>query len=129
MRIKLINSLSLPHPANEKRTVLHRGGEVLETGDQISAEIARRAVEMNAAQEVDANGDPVDDSGTDEDVELPARPNNGATKDTWRNYLAELNSATEGVLGPLVVPDNATRDDMIAIGDNRVAEWNALDEG
>lgn len=133
MRVKLINSLSLPHPHSKKRTVLHRGGEVLETGEVFPEEIARRAIEMGAAQEVDENDEPVQDSGTSNreasaDVDLPARPSNGAAKDVWRGYLAELDRVTRETLDPLVVPDNATRDEMIAIGDTRVAEWNALAE-
>lgn len=59
-----------------------------------------------------------------EEIELPQRPSNGASKDAWRTYLGELNAVTRDELGELEVPADANRDRMIEIGDARVAAWN-----
>jgi hypothetical protein len=118
MRVKLVNALPLRHPDNKNRVITHRAGEVLEVPD----EIAERALELGSAVRVDENDEAeVPEEG--EDVELPVRPSNGAPKDVWRTYLTDLGNVTRE-LGPLEVPEGATRDHMIALGDQRVADWN-----
>lgn len=68
-------------------------------------------------------GNEGDGSAESTAVDLPDRPSNGASKDTWRAYLDKLSAATADELGPLEVPADATRDQMIQIGDERVAEY------
>lgn len=116
MKIKLINAMTLPHPNNPKRSILHKAGETVDVSD----EIGQRAIDLKAAKKADE-----DEEGEPEaEVELPERPSNGATKEAWSAYLQALEVATLAELGPLNVPADAKRDDMIAIGDARVAEWN-----
>lgn len=159
----LINTLSLPHPQNKKRTVLHRGGTVVD----LDSEVAERGLKLGAVRELTdeereqyaddtdettearvpalpgdgivppgptpgpAGTSPVsdpDDATARGEVTLPERPSNGASTETWRAYLTELSAATEEELGsPIEVPANAKRDDMIVIGDARLAEWNEED--
>ena len=152
----LINTLSLPHPRNKKRTVLHRGGSVVD----LPNEVAERGLELGAvrkltdeereqyAEETSTNEADTtevleksdgltasgggenkgDDATTRDEVTLPERPSNGASTETWRAYLTELSAATEEELGsPIEIPANAKRDDMIVIGDARLAEWNEED--
>lgn len=72
----------------------------------------------------DGDGEPGHGSSRD-DTELPTRPSNGASKDAWRSYLEQLKAVTDPEMDePLEIPADATRDQMIAIGDQRVAEWN-----
>lgn len=151
MRVKLINAMSLPHPHNKKRTILHHAGDVLD----MDSAIASRAIDMGAAQRLDEDEDedsnepeasdepeearvvqtPVEasaatgngdlPSGSDADAgDLPPRPSNNASAATWSNYLKALGDVTSAELGPLEVPSGTKRDEMIAIGDARVAEWN-----
>jgi hypothetical protein len=129
MRVKLINALSLPHPNNKNRSIVHRGGTVLDLDD----EIAQRALDLGAAElpereDQGSSGDPVEDNGDGDPVALPPRPSNGATRDAWRAYLVELGRVTTPPLEPLAVPDDITRDRMIQLGDARVREWDELDE-
>jgi hypothetical protein len=129
MRVKLINALSLPHPNNKNRSIVHRGGTVLDLDD----EIAQRALDLGAAERLNEQDETpdtgtVEDNGDGDPVALPPRPSNGATRDTWRAYLTELGRVTTPPLEPLAVPDDITRDRMIQLGDTRVREWDELDE-
>lgn len=135
MKVKLVNALSLPHPRNKKRTVLHHAGEVLD----LDTELAERAVEYGAAERVDGDDEPdvetadappvpqsgaEDDGGTIDEVELPERPSNNATTEAWRAYVTQLVEVTKEELGETDVPASATRAELIQLGDTRVAEWN-----
>lgn len=102
----------------KKTQHVRRPGTVIDLPD----EDAERLLELGAI-EPDTDEEPDADVEEPEAVELPERPSNGATKEAWRTYLAALNTATKGELGDLQVPDDATRDQLIAIGDARVAEW------
>jgi hypothetical protein len=98
---------------------VRRPGTVIELSD----EDAKRLVEIGAVKL--PSGDPsAPDPEPSEPVELPARPSNGAAKAEWAAYLVKLDEVTRDELGPLDVPADATRDQMIQIGDTRVAEWN-----
>jgi hypothetical protein len=144
MRIKLTNALSLPHPQNKKRVVLRHAGEVVEVDDKVG----QRALEMGAAEEVEQDGDSgdlatelekvaadqgvtgsVDEKGSGDSGDvLPARPANGAPTAKWQAYLEELQARTDD-LGPIEVPEGARRDDLIRLGDERVAEWDEHSRG
>lgn len=117
MRVIAVTALSLP-TSKPTRSRLVRAGTELE----LEGETLERLRDLGAVKPADE----ADDEDTDvvEEVELPDRPSNGASKETWRSYLVELEEATEE-LGDLEIPDDATRDTMIQIGDARVAEWNA----
>ena len=94
----------------------------LEDGEFTQSLINRGAI-VSADQD-ESTGGQTDET---EPVELPTRPSNGATKAEWRAYLDQLKAKTDPEMAePLVVPDNATRDEMIQIGDARVAEWNEV---
>lgn len=123
-RYRALQAFPLQHPGNPKRQILIRSGQEVELSDD---QVGKHAIGVSIT--------PVDESGElareepEAPVELPSRPSNNATKDTWRSYLVALNNATrEDLDSDLEVPDNATRDEMIALGDARVAEWNALEE-
>jgi hypothetical protein len=120
-KYKALQSFPMSHPDNPKRQVLVRGGDVIELDD----DFVQGGVEAGTLEPLDQPEDGSNDEG-DEDIELPTRPSNGGTKEAWRAYLAELSKVTSenSDLEPLQVPDTATRDEMIAIGDARVAEWN-----
>lgn len=126
-----VNALSLPHPHNKKRSILHTAGSVVE----LEGEVAERAVEMGAVRELDeGESEALEQSpatraeveaevGDPAPVVLPERPSNGANKETWFSYLHDLEAATEE-LGPIHVGSDAKRDDLIAIGDARLRAWN-----
>lgn len=120
MKVLLVNTLKVPHPNNPDRDQVLRGGRVHEVPD----DIAQRALESGAAKEVDQDTEPGETvEQVAASVELPQRPSNSATKDAWYDYLDALEEATPD-LGVLEVADDAKRDDLIAIGDRRVAAWN-----
>jgi hypothetical protein len=102
-------------------TRLRPPGSLVEVPD----EDTDRLLELGAVRKPGSD-QPVEGAGSEvaEEVELPERPSNGASKDVWRAYLVELNNATRDELGELDVPADATRDQMIALGDTRIAEWN-----
>lgn len=111
------------HSKKAHHSRMVRAGERIE----LSEEDAERLLELGAIKEADDDGDEVSSADDSEEtpVELPERPSNGATKDAWRTYLAQLAAATDPEMDePLSVPDDATRDQMIQIGDARVAAWN-----
>jgi len=123
-KYKARQSFPMPHPQNPKRQILVRGGDVVDLPD----DFVDGGVESGVLQRLDEDGQPAQVAEATE-TELPPRPSNGATKVEWRAYLVQLNEVTrEDLDDDLVIPDNATRDEMIAIGDTRVAEWNSLDE-
>lgn len=100
---------------------VRRPGTVVELSD----EDAQRLLDIGAVKEIDESGEESGDAAAEaEDVELPARPTNSGTKEEWRAYLTALERVTADELGPLDVPADARRDDMIRIGDARVTEWN-----
>lgn len=123
MKVKLINTLKVPHPKNPNKDIVLRGGQVHEIDD----EIAQRAIDLGSAEAYDGDAEPGQVPPEDQvgPADLPPRPSNGATKEEWRAYLVALEAATRDVLGDLSVPDDAKRDDMIALGDARVADYNA----
>lgn len=122
MRVKLVNAIPVRNKDNPNRVIVRRADEIVDLPD----EIGKRAVSMGAAKPVDDDGNVIEDEPEEgEDVELPERPSNGATKDTWRAYLGQLGAVTSE-LGPLEVPESASRDEMIALGDKRVADWNEV---
>jgi hypothetical protein len=100
---------------------VRRPGTVVE----LTEEDAERLLAVGAVKELGDEDVEADDT-TDEDVELPARPSNSGTKEEWRAYLVQLEAVTTDELGPLDVPADAKRDDMIRIGDQRVATWNSV---
>lgn len=87
---------------------------------EVSDEDAERLLKLGAIKRIGESADEV--SAEEDDLVLPARPSNGASKEVWRKYLTTLDEATKDELDPLEVPDDATRDQMIAIGDARLAE-------
>lgn len=118
-KYKALQSFPMAHPQNPKRQILVRGGDEVELDD----EFVDGGIENGVLQSLDEQ--PEEAEAEEAEPVLPDRPSNGATKDTWRAYLAQLGGVT-AELGPLEVPDNATRDEMIAIGDKRVADWNEV---
>lgn len=98
---------------------VRRPGTVVELSD----EDAQRLLEIGAVKQVGETEETSEESGAEE-VELPARPTNSGTKEEWRAYLTALEAVTKDELGPLEVPADAKRDDMIRLGDTRVSEWN-----
>lgn len=115
---RTVTSISLqPSPEkNPGRTQVVRAGEEVELDDKI----AGRLLELKAIKRADE-----DEQEETDEVELPARPNNNATTEAWRKYLGDLGEATKE-LGPLEVPADAKRDEMVVIGDKRVADWNEV---
>jgi hypothetical protein len=125
-KYRAIQSFPIPHPNNPKRQVLVRGGDEVELPNDL---VGEHAIGVTV-ERLDDEGNPVaadeQDSGSDSVVELPERPSNGATKVEWRDYLDRLAAVTDPEMdSPLVVPADATRDQMIQIGDQRVNDWNA----
>lgn len=121
-RYKALQSFPIQHPNNPKRGLLVRAGEEVELADDL---VADHAIGVTIERIDKDPAEPVD--GPDAVVELPARPSNGGTKEAWLAYLNELEKVTADELGPLSIPEGAKRDDLIIIGDDRVAEWK--DEG
>lgn len=120
MKVKLIRTVPMDNDANPPKEVLLRPGEVHDLDD----ELAQRMVDLGAAEAVDEDGEEIPGESGGEDVQLPQRPSNGAAKDTWRAYLTELARVTDPEMdAPLVVPEDATRDQMVAIGDQRVKDF------
>ena len=124
MKYKVKTALSLaPDPKKPLRTVLYRAGSEVELTDEQAADLRERGLldEGDEEEAADATAEPVDRTET----ELPVRPSNGGTKAEWRTYLEQLKAVTDPEMDEdLVIPDDATRDQMIAIGDKRVADWN-----
>lgn len=110
------------YEAHGKKQRLRRPGTLVEVSD----EDVERLLELGAIKKPGQNeADEPDDSGADEPVELPARPSNGAPKAEWVAYLQQLKAVTDPEMEePLEVPADATRDQMIQIGDARVTAWN-----
>lgn len=113
-------------PKRPNRTKLVRAGDEVELTDE-QAEGFRKAgvlVEDDDEEGVPAgSGDP--DVPPPGQTDLPVRPSNGGTKVEWRTYLEQLKAVTDPEMDePLEIPADANRDQMIAIGDARVAEWN-----
>lgn len=104
------------------KTKLVYAGTEIEMDD---SEFTRSLVDRGGLVPTDeADREATDETST---VELPVRPSNGAPKTEWRTYLERLATVTDPEMtDPLVIPDNASRDDMIRIGDQRVAEWNEV---
>lgn len=122
-KYRAIQSFPLPHPNNPKRQVLVRGGDEVELSDD---QVGQHAIGVSIAP-LNDDGTPVVEPNDAVEVELPARPSNGATKAEWRTYLEQLAQVTDPEMEqPLQVPENATRDEMIQIGDQRVTEWNEV---
>lgn len=117
MKVKLKNSIYAPRAEGSRKRVMLRGGTEQDLPDEFARDLVERGAAKSLGEEEDGEGAP------EEFVELPARPSNSASTDTWRTYLGELETAT-AELGPLHVPDDAKRDDMIAIGDARLSAWN-----
>lgn len=111
------------YETNEKNktTYLRRPGTTVEIPD----EDAERLLELGAIKRPDSDEDqPAAGRAEEGEVTLPQRPSNSASKDTWRAYLHELATATDPWMDePLAVPDDANRDQMIAIGDQRVRDF------
>lgn len=107
-------------PREKGRAILRRAGQTVE----LSGEAAEHLLDRGAVR------DPEDSDGDEtsiedfEVVDLPKRPANSASGADWRAYLAELDQVTREECGPLEVPEDAKRDDLIALGDARVQKWN-----
>src|SRR5690349_11505579 len=110
---------SVYEPQKKGRPRLRRPGTLVE----VSGDDAERLLELGAVRQPN-EGSEENDATAAEEVELPVRPANSATKAEWRTYLEALSAVTSSEMEPLVIPDDATRDQMIQIGDQRVAEWN-----
>jgi len=123
MRLRMIHTVPVEHPNNKNKLLMLRGGEEHEIGN----DLAQRMLDYGAAERVEEDDAAEDPEAVPRDeLDLPERPSNGATKDAWRDYLGKLNEATKAEFGELEVPADATRDAMIAIGDARVTEWNEV---
>lgn len=109
-------------PRERGRAILRRAGQTVE----LSGEAAEFLLERGAIREADEPDSDEDSIEDFEEVELPKRPSNAASSADWRAYLTALEAATRAECGPLEVPDDAKRDDMIVIGDARVAKWNEV---
>jgi hypothetical protein len=104
-----------------------RAGTALELeGDVLDSFLRSGAVKRTDEVEETAEGAPSAVEPTERsEVELPVRPSNGATKVEWRSYLEQLKAVTDPEMDEdLEIPADATRDQMIVIGDQRVADWN-----
>lgn len=122
---KVRTALSLAtDPKKPNKTRLVRAGTEVELTD----EQAQGLRDAGALIEDESGEDASAQEAESAEVTLPERPNNGASKDNWRTYLEQLNAVTRDELGDLSIPADATRDQMIQIGDERVAEWDALEE-
>jgi hypothetical protein len=107
------------YETKNKTDFVRRPGTEIEMPD----EDAKRLLELGAIKRP-GDEDAAEQDVNPQDVQLPARPSNGATKETWQGYLDALEKVTESELGKLDVPKDAKRDELIVIGDTRVAQWN-----
>lgn len=122
-RVKTALSIVL-NPKKPNRTVLVRAGDEVELTDEQAQGLREQGL-LVEDDEATAEESTAPESAAREEVTLPERPSNGASKDTWRTYLEQLKAATDPEMEePLEIPADANRDQMIAIGDARVAEWN-----
>lgn len=126
-KYKVKTALSLaPDPKKPSRTRLVRAGTEVELTDEQAADLREKGVLVE--DEEDGAGDEVVPAAGEVDrseTELPTRPSNGGTKVEWRAYLEQLKAVTDPEMDEsLEIPADATRDQMIEIGDKRVADWN-----
>jgi hypothetical protein len=96
-------------------SLIERGGLVDPNADKKDEDVAPAATGRVADPD---NPDPRDD------VVLPERPSNGASTDSWRTYADELNRVTSTEMDPMEIPADAKRDQLIAVTDQRVKDWN-----
>lgn len=120
-KYRALQAFPIEHPGNPKRQLLVRAGDEVELADD---DVAEHAIGVSI-ERIDQDSDAAEPAA----VELPVRPSNGGTKEAWLAYLSELERVTADELGPLSIPEGARRDDLIVIGDERVAEWKDEDEG